>query len=62
MPITKGRTKYRRPQKVDKGWRLQKEKNWMDASYQLPVTSHQEDRYQTDEQRYEKKERRGIPV
>ena len=26
-------------------------------SHQLPVTSHQEDIYQTDEQRYEKREK-----
>ena len=31
----------------------------MDASYQLPVTSHQEDMYQTDEQRYEKRREEG---
>ena len=64
---------------MDKGWRLQKEKNWMDTSYQvishqlpvtrrifiklpshqLPVTSHQEDIYQTDEQRYQKRREGG---
>ena len=28
-------------------------------SHQLPVTSHQEDMYQTDEQRYEKRREEG---
>ena len=48
---------------MDKGWRLQKEKNWSckkdGCSHQSPVTSQQGGIYQTDEQRYQKRREGG---